>query len=138
MKKPNYFSPNWHLINKAIPDNLKELRQAQKELENKIQKKVNDYYRKQKEIKIAEKISELKSLPVSSDVYYIGKGDKVKFGSRGKKIEDKRIRMLVEFDGTIWDCPYTTLINRPPNNQEIQNRKVEIDFSKIISKITWE
>ena len=132
----DFFKPNWYAINKAIPDNLKELRQAQKEIEMKIQKKVNDYYKKEKEIEIAEKISELKSMPVNSDLYYIGHGDKIKFGAKGSKIEDKRTRMLIEFNGTIWNCPYVFLINRLPTEHEIRNRKIENDFIKIISSFS--
>lgn len=135
--KPQFFKVNWTAVNKAIPENLKELRQAQKELSNKIQKKVNDYYRLEREKMAAEKVAALKSLPVNSDVYYIGRGDKVEFGAKGKKVKDKRIRMLAEFDNTTWDCPYTALIDRPPTDQEIKNRKIEKEFSRIVSNIKW-
>jgi len=135
--KTQYFKINWQAINKAIPDNLKELRQAQKELEKKIQKKVNDYYRKQKELKVAEKITELKDLPMYSDVYYIGRGNKIKFGERGRKIQDKRTNMLVEFNGVNWNCPYVILINRSPTDQEIRDNKLGEHFNKVLSNIKW-
>jgi len=88
--KTQYFKVNWKAVNEAIPDNLKELRQAQKELRKKIQKKVDDYYNEQRQIEINNKIADLKFLPIDSDIYYIGGSDKIKFGAKGKKIKDKK------------------------------------------------
>jgi hypothetical protein len=133
--KTQYFKPNWAAINKAIPDNLKELRQAQKELEKKIQGKVNDCYREKKKLEVAEKIAELKELPMYSEVYYIGKGDTINFGAKGKKIRDKRIRMIAEFNDKMWDCPYISLRKEPPSDQAIRDNELGKHFSRVFNNM---
>jgi len=138
MKK--FFNPNWRLINQVIKEeNLTELRKAQKDLEKKIQKKTNDHYLLKKQQERDQLISELKSLPEASDVYYIGsyENDMVKFGSRMIKYGDGRTRMKVAFPGdkpAAYTVPYLYLQKDPPTEQQYNDHRLGRTISAIFNQ----
>jgi len=133
--KTNYFKPNWQEINKAInTENLKELREAQKELEKKIQSKVYAFYKAKREIEQAQKIAELKKLPNGSKIYFIGRFDKIKFGSECIKITDGRTRIHYKVNGKEWNSPYLNLRIEPPTEQEYRDHGLSVELTRIFNK----
>jgi len=134
--KTNFFNPNWREINKAInTENLKELRQAENELKKKIQFKVDAYFKAKRENELAQKIAELKALPIGSKIYFMGRFDKIKFGSECVKISDGRILIHFEVNGKRWRGPYKELRITPPTEQEFRDRGLSIELSKIFNKV---
>jgi len=134
--KINFFNPNWREINKAInTENLKELRQVQKELERKIQNKINAFYRAKRKTEQIQKIAELKALPIGSKIYFIGRFDKIKFGSECVKISDGRTLIHFEVNGKRWKGPYKELRITPPTEQEFRVRGLSIELNKIFNKV---
>jgi len=134
--KTNFFNPNWREINKAInTENLKELRQVQKELDRKIQNKINAFYRAKRKTEQIQKITELKALPIGSKIYFMGRFDKIKFGSECVKISDGRTLIHFEVNGKRWKGPYKELRITPPTEQEFRDRGLSIELSKIFNKV---
>ena len=132
--KPRYFNPNWRLINGAITtDGLKDLRQAQRDLEKKIQKKVNEFFRAKKEAERAREIAKMKALPAGTKLY-INKSNDPDFGAECTKVSDGRTRIHFEMNGKRWNAPYLFLRIEPPTEQEIKDRKLGIAISRIFNK----
>ena len=134
--KTQFFKPNWHEINKAINnESLKELREAQRELEKKIQLKINAFYKIKRENEQIQKIAELKALPRNAAIYFIGRFDKIKYGSACIKIADGRTRIHYETNDKKWNRPYNNLSIKPPTEQEYKDRGLSIKLSEIFNKV---
>jgi len=134
--RTNYFKPNWHEINKAInTENLKELREAQKELEKKIQVKINNFYKQKREVEQIQKITELKALPIGSKIYFLGRFDKIKYGSECIKVADGRTRIHYKVNGKEWNSSYLNLRIEPPTEQEYRDRGLSIELTRIFNKV---
>lgn len=133
--KTEFFKPNWKAINQAINnESLKELRQVQRELEKKIQNKVDAYYKAKRETEQIQKIAELKALPKDATIYFIGRFDKIKYGSECIKIADGRTRIHYEINGKRWNSPYQNLSIKAPTEQEYKDRGLSIELSRIFNK----
>lgn len=133
--KTQFFKPNWHEINKAINnENLKDLREAQRELEKKIQGKIHAFLKAKREVEQIQKIAELKVLPKDAKIYFIGRFDKIKYGSECIKIADGRTRIHYEVNGKRWNSPYQNLSIKPPTEQEYKDRGLSIKLSRIFNK----
>jgi hypothetical protein len=132
----SFFNPNWREINKAInAGSLKELRAVQKDLEKKIQKKVDDYFRAKKLKEIEVRVAALKSLVPGQDVYFIGYSDKIPFGQRCTKLSDGRTRMHFDVLGTAYNCPYSLLQLSAPTEDELKSHKTSIRITKIANEV---
>lgn len=132
----SFFNPNWREINKAInAGSLKELRAAQKDLEKKIQKRVNDYFRAKKLKEIEDHKAELKSLFPGQGVYFIGHSDKIPFGLRCKKISDGRTKMHFDVFGKAYNCPYNLLQLSAPTEDELRSHKVSVKITEIAKNV---
>lgn len=118
-----YFKANWNAINKVIREcELTDLRAEQNELSKKIQLKINGMLRDKRELEVANKITELKHLPIGSVVHYTGRSGEIKFGATGIKVKDGRLRMIAEFSGKNWGIYYTNLkISEVTANEKISN-----------------
>jgi hypothetical protein len=133
--KVNYFNPNWRMINKAInEDGLHDLRLAQKELEKKIQSRVDAFYRAKRQQEEDEKIFALKALPANSIVYFIGRSDKIAFGTPCKKLSDGRKKMKIDVKGSFYTCPYYLLKISEPTDQERRDHNLGVKISALFSK----
>ena len=131
-----YFKPNWAAINKAIAGGqLKELRAEQRQLEKKVQDKVDAHYKEKREHECAEKIAVLKSLPVGGKVYYIGRSSDIKFGAEGTKVKDRRTRMSVDFDGKQWGCYYTNLKIEEITPAEKSSHNISVRLTNLVNGI---
>ncbi len=131
-----YFNPDWRLINKAINEGeLKELRAEENELKKKIQIKVDAYYKEKRERDLADKIRALKLLPIGSKVYYTGRSSDIKFGAEGIKLQDRRTRMSVKFDGRPWGVYYTNLKSEETTPQEKNSNEISTRLTKMVNGI---
>ena len=119
-----YIKPNWLAINKAIAEgDIKELRAEEFKIKEKIQAKVEAYYKEKRKREALDKISVLKLLPVGGTVYYTGSsGDDIKFGNQGRKVKDGRSRMVVDFYGKKWRVYYTYLKTLEVTTEEKSSR----------------
>ena len=132
----NYFKPNWYAINKAITEGqLKELREEQRQLEKKIQSKVDAFYLEKRQKEAADKIAALKSLPIGGTVFYTGRSLDIKFGSVGKKVKDGRTRMSVDFDGKQWGCYYTNLKAEEITPAEKSSHDISVRLTEFVNKV---
>ena len=135
MKTQPYFKVNWKAINGAIPDNLKELRQAQKELSNEIQKRVDNFYKLKKQKEFEENVRHLKSLPAGTKLTYIGWSDKIKFGAIGEKVSNAIKYIHVKFGDTTWKVPYERILDRELTEQEKRDRLISRKLTQIANSV---
>lgn len=134
--KTQFFNPDWREINKAInSENLKDLRQAQKELENKIQDKINAFYKAKRESENIQRIAELKICPIGAKIYFVGRFDRIKYGSECIKISDGRTRIHYKVNGKQWNSPYLHLRVNPPTEQEYRDHGFSIELTRILNKV---
>ena len=132
--KTNYFKPNWKAINEAISNDIKGLRDAQEELTKKIQNKIDAFYKAKRDLEQMQMILNLKSLPINSAVYFIGRYDpNLKYGTVCIKRSDGIKRMKVDVDGRIWTCPYRLLRIKEVTDQEKRDRKLESELSRMFN-----
>ena len=131
MKIQPFFKVNWKAINEAIPDNLKELRHAQNELKDEIQKRVDKFYKLKRQIEFKNKVSYLKSLPIGTKLTYIGWGNKIKFGEIGEKVRDGIKYIIVRFNNVSWKVPYERIVDRELTEQEKRDRRFSMEITRI-------
>jgi hypothetical protein len=132
----SFFNPNWREINKAInAGSLKELRAAQKDMEKKIQKKVNDYFSAKRRKEIEDHKAELKALAPETPIYFIGYSDKIPFGQKCTKLFDGRTRIHFDCAGIAFNCPYNLLRLSAPTTDELRSHRVAIHITKVANEI---
>jgi hypothetical protein len=132
----SFFNPNWREINKAIgAGSLKELRAAQKDLEKKIQTKIDVYFRARRLKEVEDHRAELKALAPETTVYFIGHSDKIQFGQKCTKLFDGRTRMHFDLSGIAYSCPYSLLRLSPPTADELRSHKVSNKIIEVANKI---
>jgi hypothetical protein len=139
--KSGYFNPNWRMINRAINsgnDGLYDLRRAEQDLKMKIQSKVDAYFKAKREKEAQDAVDALKALPVGSMVYFIGRSDKIKFGTACEKKGDRRTRMDIVIKGEpydkIYNCPYSLLRAAEPTEQQRKDFNLGVHLSNIFNK----
>jgi hypothetical protein len=133
-----YLTINWREVNKAIEGGqLKELRKEEHEVKEKIQKKVDEFYKAKREADLQAKFKALKDAPEGTPIYYIGRSIEIPFGSEGKKVSQSRknrTRMTVEFNGRPWYCAIINLQLDPLTESQKSSHNITTKLTNFLTQ----
>jgi hypothetical protein len=135
-----HLKPNWHAINKAIngtPESRHELLRELSSLQTKVKNKINLLLTQQREKRQREKVSCLRSLPISAAIYYTGFYEDaidIIFKS-GEKVQDGRKYMKVRIGSKLYNLSYDWIQDTPLTQQQVEHIKTNASLRGILSKI---